>query len=578
MNFILATLLFVPSFSLGQAPSDTTQAHQYYQDGDSLFDARQYQNAIVQMEQALALFSEAEVWRRSIDAEIIIIESLWRSSNFEEAIARADKLSGSIESQLGPNSKQEGFLNFAIGNIKFMTGDFEAAIEGYDKSINILKSRLGDEHKDLLKVYYNQANLYYYSGDHDKALAIFEKLVAIRIKLNGEQDPEIAGDYLGIGSIYRIKGYFEEALVYFEKGLAIELNAFGKDHFGLADWYGSIGLIYTKYGSYQKAFDYYSESLRLQKALYQGQPNLAYTSNYINMGAAMYYQDELDSALFFYNKAVDLFESLQEGTNYNLLPLYNNIAQVLVKQGLYTEAISNFKKSLTTQRAIQEDILTETGQSHSGLALSYTLLDDFDSAQYHFERAVRAYNKLFGQKHALLAQTYREHGHLYLKKQQKDKALHFFQKSILSVLPDIDENLSADWQYNPSSKASISSYQLLTSYFDKATAIKSLSDEQKEDHYLDLAFQTYQVCDTLIDELQDIQIDFEDKINFRSLISGTYGQLVNCAYELYTTSGDRKFLEMSFYYSEKSKASIMKNNMIDFNSRSFANIPDSIIQ
>jgi tetratricopeptide (TPR) repeat protein/DNA-binding CsgD family transcriptional regulator len=170
--------------------------------------------------------------------------------------------------------------------------------------------------------------------------AIPYKLRELKNYLKLENDSAIANCNERLGMMYYRIGnydisskYFLESIAYFENKSSPRM---------IAQITGNLANVYTRLENYQKALNYLfiSKNILTQKEFYNER---TISGLYINIGLAYEGTKNLDSAMFYYNKAINL---VSEEEN----PLYigtvlNNIGEVDFVLEKYDSALKNYQKS-----------------------------------------------------------------------------------------------------------------------------------------------------------------------------------------------------------------------------------------
>lgn len=574
MRIIPFILLFIPLLGFAQNADLVARAEALYLEGDTLFHNSVHDEAILKMGEAKKLFIQLEDWDRSMDAELTILECLWRTSRFEEAFDLAAQIEANPN--LKPESRQNGMLKYGLGNMNLITGNLAEAIKQYLMSVAIMEKLFEADDPVFMAVKSNYSKALTYSGNLNEALDLILELVSILEAKHGQHHPDVAEEYLALGEIYRIKGFYDEAQNYFERGLEIERELFGEEFIGLADWYGSLGLIQAKYGSFSEAANYYKASLRIQKAYFKGQMHPSYATNYANLGGVLLKKEQYDSAIYFLEKAEAIY-AMQQGS-INAMSVYNNLAVAYREKEDSTQALHYYGRSIEYFKAnFGETPSPDLAEAYGGISLVYRDFDAFDQANDYHELAVKTFKEVFGDRHPSLAIAYREYGIALCKAGKFEASLHAFQESIQSIYDELPAVYFEKSYLNPPTENTHSALELLETMLAKALTLEMYAQETSESDLLRNALSTYQVCDTLIDEIQNMNFFMEDKLNFRSDLHDTYASITRCLLKLDTVASSADYADLAFHYAEKSKGNILRENLNDRRIRSLSNVPDSVL-
>lgn len=155
-------------------------------------------------------------------------------------------------------------------------------------------------------------------------------------------------------------------------------------------------------------------------------------TGYNNVGVGYYQQNRYDSAIAWYQKALEVHRRTGnfKGEGY----VYSNIGLIYWKQGLLTQSVEYYLKSLKIWEKHQLE--TETAGVFDNLGNVYNEQEDYDRALQNYFKAVaiqRKYNRPPQEQSMTLSNI----GTAYLGKQQPKVALPYFFES-LKLLEDDD--------------------------------------------------------------------------------------------------------------------------------------------
>jgi len=350
-----------------------------------------------------------------------------------------------------------------IGNFYRIKWENKTALSYLNKALEIVKNKLSNDHEFIAHIYNAMGAVYANINDYNKALEFYKRSLSINIKYLGEQNSYTAANYNNIGAIYLFQGDYGRALDFFEKSLRIRIKEVGQWHKTVASSYNNIAEVYSKTGDFKKALEYNEKALSIRLKVL-GQNNIYVAYSYFNLGVIYRNLGEYDKALEFHNKslAIDIMNFGDEHFNVAWDNLY--IANVYVAKG----AVLHSRK--TTKNA------TPIGWSPERVKF-------FTKALYLYNKTLKIMLKTVGQNHSLVSETYYGFGNVYLKQNDFNKALYYYQRSIISLLLKFNEKCI---YINPvlkmSSKKSdiISKVHLLDVLVYKAETFEKLYDSKNK--------------------------------------------------------------------------------------------------
>lgn len=256
----------------------------------------------------------------------------------------------------------------------------------------------------------------------DEAIVYSNEAIALAEELDFQKGKAYA--LKNIGLAFFIKGDYAEVMNYWEQSLHIFQSI--EDKLGISNLLNNLGAVYFNQGDDPRALEYYLESLRVSEeigdklriataltnigAVYfnnpinhdkareyyflalktseeTGDPDAIATSS-VNLGEIYIKQEESDSALFYFQKALNVYEATGGNAAYTL----NNIGKVHAARGNYREALKFQTRAYRESQKLEAKL--EMTQSLSGLGESYLelkrkgdSLGDLSKALSYFDQA-----------------------------------------------------------------------------------------------------------------------------------------------------------------------------------------------
>lgn len=461
-----------------------------------------------------------------------------------EAMAQNESLS-KIDSLL-TDAKFSEVIDFINRNplqsnrdaIQFNCKKAEALISlgRFDEAINILKesqsiTSSNETYRANIEALFGF--LYLNQGKNDLALEYLLKATATFQQRN-ESKLEEAKALSYLGNLYVSTGKYSQAEEQLQMVLTIRLKQLPETHELIAAAYNDLGLVYSQL-DVDKSFDYYQKALTLYEKIHgENHPKLAIANT--NLGV-------LNRSEKLYGDAINYFESALK-----------------IWEKIYPQPHPN--KAL---------VLMNLGQTYSSMG-------DQKAALEFFEKARAMYELCHGKKHPDLAYVYNLLGNEKVAQKKYDEGLADYQRALIANTPDFNsENISI----NPSVKNFYQGNQFLYSLMYKAQALESqYAGKTLKDIDLQLAIQTLQSADTLIDKLRQRSTNESDKLTLGAISNEVYADGVRIAFTLSDVAiRNRKlFREISFYFAEKSKSAVLLESISDTNAKDFAKIPKELTE
>lgn len=178
--------------------------------------------------------------------------------------------------------------------------------------------------------------------------------------------------------LFYYRGKHEESVKYRQKAIAIYESLGNREK--LAHELAEMGFS-MKRRNMQQAQNYMQRGMRMAQS---GKYNYRLAGIYDNYGVLKEMQNQLDSALLFYNKSLDLKNKLTDsvGIPYSL----SNIAGIHVIRKQYAQAVPYYQKAVAIRQARQDKIgLTET---YGNMAWMYRESGQGDKAVEFYKKGI----------------------------------------------------------------------------------------------------------------------------------------------------------------------------------------------
>ncbi|CAF1106927.1 unnamed protein product [Adineta steineri] len=238
-------------------------------------------------------------------------------------------------------------------------------------------------------------------------------------------------------------------------------------------YYGCLGSVKRNQGDYEKAIWYLEKALEMyQNTLPSNHLNL--TALYNNVGNVYCNMREYSKALSYFEKAFEVQEKTLPSNHPSLAASYNNIGDVYNNMGEYSKALSYHEKAL--------EILQKTLPSnHPSLATSfnnigdvYSKIGEYSKALSFYEKDIEICQKTLPLDHPDLATSYNNIGSIYVKLGEYSKALSSHEKAFKiyqKTLPANHPLLATSYNNTGLVHYNMKDYSKALSFFEKALEI-----------------------------------------------------------------------------------------------------------
>ncbi|HEY5919590.1 MAG TPA: tetratricopeptide repeat protein, partial [Chryseolinea sp.] len=446
-----------------------------------------------------------------------------------------------------------------------LDAQYEKAIQLID---NHLKKTSSSDSKILLQN--KKADALVRSGNFKGAESLLKELSAG--SLTTYQRALVETNY---GSLYMNQGRNDLSLDALQSALA-NFQKDGKDNtLDAAQTLAYLGNLYRTTGKYAQAEEQLMRALAIRQK-YLKENNEWIAASYNDLGL-VYSQIDNDKALEFYEKALAIYEKLHGKDHPKIAIAKTNIGFIYRKLELYGDATNNFESALKTWEKIYPQPHPTKAFLLFSLGETYQKIGNAQTANGYFDRALIMYEQSYGKKHPDIASVLNAVGNVRLSENKYDEALSYFQRALQANVSTFSKS---DVNANPQLDNFYNGITLLYSLLNKAQALEArYYGKTIKIKDLELAVTTLQVCDTLIDRLRQHITNESDKISLGVIANEVYADGIRIAYETGEVAFKKKsWYALSFFFAEKSKSAVLLEAISDVNAKSFARIPDDLLQ
>lgn len=523
----LLPFLILPLFSFGQDASALVQQ------ANEAVDAERFEQANTLFSDAAKRYATDGNWDAYFDCGVNIISNWIQLGSYEEGLSSANDYISKAES-----------VNY----------------EGLSLSL----------------IYKNIGRIYYAQDDYKAALPALEQALLIREKINAE-DPDLARDYGNLGIVGRLSNRNSRATEFLEKAIALQDN----DNV-LARLYTEMGINYKNIGNFRKSLDYQNQALRLLESD-ASKDYFAIGLAYLEKGVTLTELKQEGEDIIALQQALALFKGAAFDYT-NQVNCYRNIAYSYLRSGQGKTYDAAYLDS--AQFYYEKALKIATSELPEKNAYSTQILFDLSSvlvAKKQFTEAEAALNQgtkmsihAFDSKSLENFKALASTASFYRSKGDFETALNFHQKQLISIIQDYD---NTDYWHLPNleqSKSSLS-YDAITDVLAAKARTWFLyykyghGDSKK----LDAALKTIRLFDEMVNH---IRADFStsgSNIAWSDLTLDAYENGIEICLALFKEKGDPMHKELALYYSEKSKGLTLLESFQNTKAKEVAGLPEA---
>ncbi|GHN03020.1 hypothetical protein WSM22_45090 [Cytophagales bacterium WSM2-2] len=339
--------------------------------------------------------------------------------------------------------------------------------------------------------------------------------------------------------------------------------------------FSNLSLLFWSEGKFGQAEENGLLALQLRQSIFGNESEESAAS--LNNLGLVYGGVDADKALDYYEKAKAIYEKIYGSEHPKIAVANTNIGLMYFNLKLFGDAINNFESAQAIWKKTYPNGHPNEALVIMNLGRTYTQMKNTKAALEYYAKALAIFKKSYGDKHPDIAVLYNQVAYIKLVDERFDEAIADIQKALCANSPSFN-NLSSE--KNPGTRNFYNGKQLLYSLRLKAQALESkYYGKSLKLQELKLALNTLQSCDTLIDNIRHNSTNENDKIELGSIANEAYEDGVRIAHTISELIlKGRPYREVAFYFAEKSKSAVLQESIADAQAKSFAGIPQEMIE
>lgn len=513
--------------------------------------------------------------RDSADIKRLVVEArkFMGVSNNDAALPKVDSLLPIILRSVGKGTVDYAMYLHLKGTLELNFGRPVGSLNLLKEAFSLRRQLLGDKDQDTQKSRNNLANAYFELGDIAESFNLHRQTLAIRKAIEPENSINVAISSINVANLLHASGVFDSAIVY--RLTAVEIlkvlvAAKPKDaqtQLTLANAYYNLGNDYFSSGEVQKGIDYVRQSLAIRSQIFgEDEPETAFS--YYGLGNMYIGSGDFKKGIDYQLTALRIrLEKL--GPKHPLVGTsYNSLGSAYALTDIQDSAIYFHQKALDTYLSGDEpsDLDISFAESSLGLALFHG--NKLDAALPHIQKGLEMRKQLFGPQHYLVARSLNSLAAWYMKKYDFEKALEYVQQA-----EDANRYNGRDFE------GVFAMSELLESFSLRGEIERYIFEKNKDPKALERALVAFRNARAAFDFTRlDFTPEGSDYAVDEDQIRQTDERLILTCFTLWKQSGERKYLEEAFNYTEKAKSWTLFKSLKADKALHFAGLPDSIIE
>jgi len=372
----------------------------------------------------------------------------------------------------------------------------EMAVDGQFKTSNFFYLKAISEYEkngawgNIIKCYIKIGDNYQKSDDVATALRTLNQALEISKSKLGYQNLELAKSFQKLAFKYLQDKDYDRALELYQKALAIQLEILDKNHPDIAKTYNSISLVYWHKKQPVEANKNYLASYGIKLQQFEGVPN-DLDKNYKSTlpGEKKFKKGEFNKARNHFENSLEEYKKLFGSNKPLFVSVYEQIGILHALEGDYTHAMENLRKAFNLRLEIYGDNTPEAGTGYLNIGICLRLQGELAEAFNFLTNALTIKSEKLGEFHPDNSDIYCQLGKTCFQLDQLDKALEYFQKALIALVPGYNNNRIDS---NPLPDNLLPKEKLLEILEAKADTLRLKYIKQPDQlQYLQVAYSTY---------------------------------------------------------------------------------------
>ena len=414
---------------------------------------------------------------------------------------------------------------------------------------------------------------YHWLGEYDMAIPYLKEALLIKETLPSP-DIEIADLNKSIGGSYMLGGNIEVAINYLKKAISIlGVESTPTNYLYLGTAHNNLANAYEQLKDIQSAILYQNRAIDIFKQ-YPETPAIYLIQVYLNVARMYQAVPDQEQAEFYMQKATQLTEALGSTKGVLRRMSFLELGNFHARSGNYDQAKKYAQRSL-------EIHIEDFGPDHPEIAVNYNnlgyihiLSEDYEEAIPYLQSALNVYQKVYGdQNHYETARTYVNLGIAHRKSGAYIEAIEAYQQA--------QQQLNYDREA-PEAWGEVSALDLLIWTFEDLgkTYFRWYQDSNSQEHLL-AADQYFTQAIQAITALRKNMTEGASKQLLYSQKYSTFEQAIHTKYEMAQRAPAdevEKIYAEIYEIMERGKGLFLLESFRNANAQQISGIPEAFIQ
>jgi pentatricopeptide repeat protein len=238
------------------------------------------------------------------------------------------------------------------------------------------------------------------AGQFDKAERFFRKMLR---ELPVDDYSSLAEKYQGLAVVFAERGDYEMSLTWNQKALELLEQKLSFEHSDIGCICNNMGIAYWQTGRLEKAIEFLNKAINIFEKIDDEDRSHRIAACYTNMGLIRKQEKKYEEALGYLSTSLAFNEQCLPSDHHSLAETHNNIGTVYKRLGLFDIALEHFNRSLSISlRSLPPDH-RNVAIIYYNMGIIYEVVDDLNLALSNYEKAYAIFHKTLPSHHPQVA-------------------------------------------------------------------------------------------------------------------------------------------------------------------------------
>ncbi|MBL4649647.1 MAG: tetratricopeptide repeat protein [Aureispira sp.] len=558
-------LLCAPFVVLAQnITSDTIEARKLRNIGRGFHKKNELKKANAYYEKVLPLYKKNKVYKDYLTVKTYMVSSLRLLREYDLSASLAEEVIAESREHFGAENNIEATAYSYLAIIASINNQHDEAIAIYNRIIKIFQKT--GKIEGVCSSYNNIGIAYYYKSDFKKALDYFKQYETCLISSGGK--PNFAALYGNNAAVCIALGDYEEALEYTIEAISRIEKEHPNNWRGLVKQYINCSNVCGRLHQPTRALNYLEKAERLL----EGTEDAASLNTIYSLRAGIYKnQNQLKEAIVYLKKEELLYPD-NPSSYLKLAQCYTNLLSLYGELGNEIKFHEYSKKAIDTYEKLGSLKTKHIADCYKHIALFYAKKRDVAQYDYYSLLSLKLEKETYGDKHHLIANSYRIRGIFYKTEGNYEKALSLLEQAISANV--VHERSDLRTVLDNQEYIDLSIFQLTV--LQLSLLHKEWYQKTKNKEHLKKSYDYGLLAQQILFTQREALVQNEDKKTLLAKAHNIIANTILTAELYYTLTSEQEYIETALQAAEKSKSIILLESLKGNAAEKFGGLPDSV--